>query len=620
MDRKLSVLFLVVMLGFPAYIRAQSASGIVAPSRMVNWSNAGVQGGIQNRTSICTTLNPGATASDINSAIAGCAGGGVVFLNAGTYNLSSGIDFGSHSNVTLRGAGANQTFLVFSAGVSCSGATADVCVRGSQDYSVSSPANLANISSGYTQGSTQLSLSNVSNLSVGKMIVIDQLNDSSDTGDVLVCEATGSLCSNGGPSGGERSGRGQQQLLLVNGINGTTVTVSPPIMMPNWRSSQQPQAWWGSTTATGDGIEDMSLDHTNSNDQSGIILKRTVNSWIKNVRSVNSNRNHVWLYLAMHDTILDSYFYGTKNAASQSYGVEAFMSSSNLIENNIFQHITGPLENNGTAEGSVEAYNYVVDDYYSVSSNWMMSAIWMHGAGSDMVLIEGNEGPGLIADDIHGTHNMSTIFRNRLLGWDPGRWGNSPNSGYNQTTPIMLYTHSRYYNIIGNVLGWPGYHSNYEDATPSGTNSNRSVYTLGWGGNYGTNGSVENDPLTKSTLMRWGNYDTATNSVHWDSSEVPSSLSQYGNAVPSSQSLPASFYLSSRPGFWTTPWGTPAWPAIGPDVTGGNGPGGHSYDIPAKLCYDNTSKTNGILNFDANSCYSSSPAPTAPTGLGAVAH
>src|SRR5437879_6900286 len=32
-----------------------------------------------------------------------------------------------------------------------------------------------------------------------------------------------------------------------------------------------------------------------------------------------------------------SYFYGTKNAASQSYGVESFMTSDDLVINNIFQ-------------------------------------------------------------------------------------------------------------------------------------------------------------------------------------------------------------------------------------------------------------------------------------------
>src|SRR5438309_10582357 len=119
---------LVLCPSTPAH--AQLWSGILDPSRAVDWSQAGVPGGIPNRTSICATLNPGATAAQINSAIASCPAGQVVFLNAGTYSLSAGIDFANHSNVTLRGAGANQTFLVFSGGgTTCAGPQADICIQ-----------------------------------------------------------------------------------------------------------------------------------------------------------------------------------------------------------------------------------------------------------------------------------------------------------------------------------------------------------------------------------------------------------------------------------------------------------------------------------------------------------
>src|SRR2546423_1913309 len=94
--------------------RTAFAQSVIDPSRKIDWSQAGVAGGIPNRTTICgTALNPGATAAQINSAIAACPSGQVVFLNAGTYNLSSGIIFNNKSNVTLRGAGADKTFLIF---------------------------------------------------------------------------------------------------------------------------------------------------------------------------------------------------------------------------------------------------------------------------------------------------------------------------------------------------------------------------------------------------------------------------------------------------------------------------------------------------------------------------
>src|SRR5205809_2033485 len=98
---------LVLCLSTPAH--AQLWSGIIDPSRAVDWSQAGIPGGIPNRTTICATLNPGATAAQINSALAACPSGQVVFLNAGTYNLSGALSFSGHSNVTLRGAGPDRT-------------------------------------------------------------------------------------------------------------------------------------------------------------------------------------------------------------------------------------------------------------------------------------------------------------------------------------------------------------------------------------------------------------------------------------------------------------------------------------------------------------------------------
>jgi hypothetical protein len=54
--------------------------------------------------------------------------------------------------------------------------------------------------------------------------------------------------------------------------------------------------------------------------------------------------------------------------------------------------------------------------------------------------------------------------------------------------------------------------------------------------------------------------------------------------VPASQTLPSSFYLPSKPSWF----GSVAWPAIGPDVTGGNisGYAGHANKIPARVCYE----------------------------------
>src|SRR5438874_4468501 len=116
----------VVPLFISGCLCAQSWSGVLDPSRAIDWAQAGA-GAIPNRTNVCASLNPGATVSQINSAISGCPAGQVVFLNAGTYSGLNG-QILLNKGVTLRGAGPDQTFLVWSGGGSCQGFGADICV------------------------------------------------------------------------------------------------------------------------------------------------------------------------------------------------------------------------------------------------------------------------------------------------------------------------------------------------------------------------------------------------------------------------------------------------------------------------------------------------------------
>ncbi|MGH9469399.1 MAG: hypothetical protein ACRD1N_03535, partial [Terriglobia bacterium] len=121
-------LILFFILFVPAYSAAQAWSGILGPSRATDWTQAGIPGGIPNRTTICQTVAPSgqtdATDSrNIQSAIAACTGRNeVVQLEAGTYTISQGLSFDSYdqygnpspnNNVTLRGAGPDKTRLVF---------------------------------------------------------------------------------------------------------------------------------------------------------------------------------------------------------------------------------------------------------------------------------------------------------------------------------------------------------------------------------------------------------------------------------------------------------------------------------------------------------------------------
>src|ERR1043166_8683816 len=176
---------------------------IVAPSRSINWPAAGVPGGIPNRTTICATLNPGATAADINAAIASCPSGQVVFLNAGMYDLTIGILFNNKSNVTLRGAGPNQTLLTFSSGDPCGGLGGNICFKNGDTNSSLDPRFPPNWTAGYSTGTTSITLSNATGLQVGSLLILDQLDDSdTDTGEIWSCQNLGG----GGQQGGVAPG------------------------------------------------------------------------------------------------------------------------------------------------------------------------------------------------------------------------------------------------------------------------------------------------------------------------------------------------------------------------------------------------------------------------------
>jgi len=619
-------------------------SGVLDPSRAVDWSRVGVAGGIPSGswTQCGATIAPySGSAGTINNAIAACPANHYVLLGAGTFKLSSGITWGSNgqSNVALRGAGADQTLLVFTGSDPCTGQSSDICIQSADTSYWGGPSNTASWTAAYARGTTSITLSNSSNLSVGSPLILDQLDDASDNGTIYICQTDAGKCAHDGPAGSSRSGRGQMQLVTVtscspscNSSGATTVGINPGLYMPNWRSSQSPGAWWANTPVSSNGVENLSIDNSSSSAMSGVMLFNCLGCWVKGVRSLNPSRSHVWFWTSPRGTVRDSYFYGTQSAAQESYGVETFGSSDTLIENNIFQRIAAPVLFNSDCPGCVVGYNYSVNNYYSQSSSWQQQSIFFHSI-TDYILLEGNVGVGLYADLFHGTHYFNTLFRNSFDGFE----SNNGTTTSSHTNPILLYPLTRYTNIVGNVLGSTRRpHNTYQNTPSSSPNSDQAVYIVGTGAsavNY------PDDPQTLNSLMRWGNYDVVNNAVRWVSSEVPSGITPYANPVPSSQTLPASFYLSSKPSWW--PSGK-AWPPIGPDVAGGtlNGSGGsmawatqaiggHANNIPAMDCYKNTMSgpadgTGAVLSFNAAACYSSSAGSggtvNPPSGLTAVPH
>ena len=482
-------------------------AGVLAPSRAINWSNSGVVGGIPARTNICSTLMSSATTAPINAAIVSCStvGGGVVLLSAGTYSSATGgFSFNGASNVTVRGAGANQTILAPTSSAITVG-SADTNWRGN-------PENLTTWSvpafpSGkYPQGTSQITLAKVANLKVGNPIILDQLDPTTDNGGILVSQATtaqqrscswchrslqhtqGSSQSMRGPSNGACAGNAtcwsQEQIVTVTSCNGVTtlgaacsgsnvvVGISSGLEMPNWTSTQTPEAWWALSPALNDGVEDLSVNLANCPGCDGLNFFNAQNSWVKGVSVTNSSgEGMLRIEYGNHISIVNNYM-ALSAGGTGSYGADAFSATDCLIANNIMQGVTTPQISNGTTSGCVFAYNYSINGYFSSGPGYNIPAHGDHGSGVGMVLVEGNIANGATADVIHGTTNLNTHFRNFFTGTQPACYASGSSyatSSYevcnNNVEPELVLAFHRFYNLIGNILGTTNTNTTYETST-----------------------------------------------------------------------------------------------------------------------------------------------------------
>jgi hypothetical protein len=475
----------------------------------------------------------------------------------------------------------------------------------------------ANWTAGYGKGATALTFSNTSGLTPGSHILLDQANeDGADPfPEVWNCHQGPAVCSVIADLGQ----REQYQLVTVTSIAGSTVNVTPGLYADNWRSSQSPRGRWsGGTPASGQGLEELSLDGSGASTASNVFMYGVIGSWVKNVRSINPRNHHVTLMGAPNNTIRDSFFYGNQSPLEESYGVDLYFSGDALVENNIFQRMATP-QICEYGWGTVFAYNYSIDNRFGDSSNtWAQFAGDTHRVGCMYFLWEGNDGSGVSGEHYHGSSSLNVLFRNRYNGAQPGK--------DTMTVPVYLNAYARFWSVVGNVLGDSSWANTYQmvgGVNPQNPYTcNKSVFALGWGGNCDDGGSEHppNDPRVGQTTLRWGNWDTVTGTSRFVASEVPSGLGKYANPVPSTQTLPASLYLAGKPSWW----GSMPWPAIGPDVTGGDvsNVAGHAYRIPARKCFEDVMRgTFGDTTakaFNANNCYTSSgggASVAAPTNL-----
>jgi hypothetical protein len=673
----MKLIYLIPFLFAPlCFAQSPLWSNQLDPSRAENWqANAGFK--IPAYTVPCSTQpslltgsgNAGANATAIQNALASCdATHNVVNLPAGTYYVE-GIQFGSQGKEVLRGAGANLTDIILTADIDCGGgAFTGVCRVASNwtysgDSSVQPPSgsNQCAWTGGYSQGTTSVTISTCGSApTVGQLMILDQANDTSDTNGVYMCDGATSNCTyegarnaNGRVIGGNLYS--ETQTVMITSVSGSgtyTVGISPSIHSTNIRSGQSPGAWFPGTIQL-EGLENMTLDGSAIANFTTDEIFSCYECWDYGVTLLNGARSSTWIYQSQKTVLRSNYYYGAQSHAATSYNIETDLSSEGLVENNIMQQTTTPINMNGSTNGFVVGYNFAIDQIFSDGTwNWPIYA--SHATANNFNLYEGNIANGVAMDNASGPADQNTIFRNLLTGKQPGTT--------NSTTPILFRALNRNNTIMGNALGTLGYHTGYQ-AFPTSTtvfsgNGNVSIFDEGSGGTgdacaLTVGQSTLCDPLTFTSSVIWGNYDTVNAATQWSNTQASPAANTYANANFSSSyfaalphTLPNSFYSASAPSWW--PSGK-TFPVIGPDISSGNigtcsggtyagwlatksgqCTGGtfavawasHAISNPAMDCYLNVmggplDGSGSALTFNAETCYptSSSSTPTAPTIL-----
>lgn len=605
-----SILLLVVSLcGYffvlSADSHAQSWTGVLSGAQAIDWSNSGV-GGIPPRTTNCASLTSSATLAQINSALASCASGQTVSLAAGTYNISGTISV--PSNVTLRGAGADQTIL------NATGSSGNVVTLGSGSPSYSP----ISITGGATAGSTSITVGSTSSIKTGMYLVITETNNSSYVS-ASGSEGTCTWCDAGWSSG--NSARGQ--IVAVTGVSGSSVTISPGLYSAYTNS---PVAVAFNMSASYAGVEDLQVYSNNTGYGSSFGMSACAYCWLKGVEANYTDGDFVEVYWGYRDEIRDSYF---SNAFLHSPGTHdsciqiGLKTSALLLENNIIERGHQSVIVEWGAAGNVLAYNYTEGEFDASAQNVVIGGFDFHGAHPQYNLIEGNVLTSIYADSVWGTSSHTTAFRNWVVGTNmvcspsSGRGtitcsGGNGHQGFQGARAMQMSYLTKFNNYVGNVVGSAqmqslnGYGSalaqtaSIEYPTTRSYDSVAYGWTFGYGeesddgSGSGCSGGVSPCHLagTSSTDLLQGNFNNIGGAISWVS----------GTPL----TLPGSFYLTGKPGWW----GSIPFPATGPDVTGGSGPGGHTYGNPARMCFLNSMHgtdggAGGPYTFNANNCYGS---------------
>ncbi len=581
---------IVLLIVATNYVSAQITSPIDT-NRSIDWTHAGIPGGIPNRTLVYTTISPGTYGNGakdatigIQTALNNCPENQVVYLSAGMYRINGSLQI--PSNVTLRGAGPQKTVLKG---------------YGSEQAMITfgtavTPLEMNNsvpVTSGTNRGSKTISLSSASGIVVGSYLMITELNDTSfvsiDGGGGGTCDQGNCTWCDGGQ--GWNGTRTLGQIVEVTSVNGNSIGVSPSLYL-TYKRTLSPLATAFTAGSKYAGVEDLQVYADSTGYGMNFFMSGCAYCWIKNVESNYADGDHVDAYYSYRCEIRDSYFHDAFLHTPGIYDSDILLAEKTsccLLENNQFWRLHTSVMLNWGSAGNVIAYNYSSGNFDINSPNVTMMDFSMHGAHPMFNLYEGNVATSFHPDDIWGSSSDNTAFRNWFKGTTKicnpmsGRGlADTANSWWacQANRAVCIDAWSRKYNLVGNVVGSTDllkvtYYNNGTRILPMTpmiiARSTRAYddgtygYSFGYaGGGGGDDGSCSGDTtIPFTTAFIHGNYNYANSSITWDPSV-------------SNHSLPVSLYLSTKPSWFAST----VWPLIGPDVKG------YANKNPAEVCFE----------------------------------
>jgi Pectate lyase superfamily protein len=296
------------------------------------------------------------------------------------------------------------------------------------------------------------------------------------------------------------------QINTVLSVTGNTVKLTRPLYL-DYSEKLLPQIRkQGFVTFAG--FENFYITKTApSADGATFSFKNAAYCHVKNVESDHTRKAHITCETVFASEFSQNYFHHSYDYGGDGhgYGISLSLHTTDcLIENSIFYHLRHAMLTQLGASGNVFGYNYSAENVQgtgetNLNQGWTPCDISMHGHFPNNNLYESNVVQEIDISDYWGPCGSgNTLFRNKVV---------------KEGIDILDNSHNQ--NILANIIPTVSYGVLID---------------------YGITG----------TLSHGNTIDGLT---QWDNSTA-------------NHSFPSSYYLTSKPSFYTTE----PWPAFGPDV------------------------------------------------------